>query len=202
MKKPRRSRASFHSYEPTSSLPLAMDRVSPDPAGLWMVPGLGADMWRCTGPRPVGGRRGRCRLVRHGGVCHRQHRIVMTDMECAVHARSGCAAGIFSTVLQASCIACHRRIRRLRGNSAPGCSQLTTGAAAFKVAPRGQTRKNAAPRYAKTGRRRVTRVDAVQKIPTKCGAELLRIFRSPRRAGGRFFRGVIFSWDFFSVPRP
>jgi hypothetical protein len=54
---------------------------------------------------------------------------------------------------------------------------------------------------AKTGRRRVTHVDAV-KIPTKCGAKLLQIFRSPHRACGRFFRGVIFSWDFFSVARP
>jgi hypothetical protein len=41
-----------------------------------------------------------------------------------------------------------------------------------------------------------------EKISTKCGAELFQIFWSPRRASGRFFRGVIFSWDFFSVPRP
>jgi hypothetical protein len=33
-------------------------------------------------------------------------------MECAVHARGACAAGVSGTVLQASCVACHRRMSR------------------------------------------------------------------------------------------
>jgi hypothetical protein len=48
----------------------------------------------------------------------------------------------------------------------------------------------------------VTHVDAVQKIPTKCGAELLQIFWSPHtgQAADLFFDGD-FSWDFFSVAK-
>jgi hypothetical protein len=63
----------------------------------------------------------------------------------------------------------------------------------------GMLEKSAAPRYAKTGRQRMAHVDAVQKIPTKCGA----VADFPVAAPGRrpIFSGVIFSWDFFLAAR-
>jgi hypothetical protein len=52
---------------------------------------------------------------------------------------------------------------------------------------------------------RDTRRRRSEKSPRNSGKsslKLLQIFRSTHRAGGQFFRGVIFSWDFFSVTGP
>jgi hypothetical protein len=62
---------------------------------------------------------------------------------------------------------------------------------------------NAASNSAVAGRRLVAHVDAVQKIPTKCGKIVTEIIANFQVAvpGMRpiFSRGDFFSWDFFSV---